>query len=226
MFAGFSQETVDFLWGIRFNNERGWFLEHKDEFKAFVDEPIRLLAHETADVIMAEHPKLDLQMKVSRIYRDARRLHGRGPYKDHLWFSIRRPAERGCAVPCLYFELAPECWRYGVGCYDATALTMAKLRAGIDRDPRQLEKLARRLNRQEEFRLEGERYKRPKGDPGKLLEPWYNRRWLGVVSEQNCEGDFFTPALRDRVVEGFRFLMPYYEYLDRLTAEPDPRTPV
>ena len=29
MFQGYSQETVDFMWGIRFNNERGWFLAHK-----------------------------------------------------------------------------------------------------------------------------------------------------------------------------------------------------
>ena len=29
MFQGYTQETVDFMWGIRFNNERGWFLEHK-----------------------------------------------------------------------------------------------------------------------------------------------------------------------------------------------------
>ena len=29
MFQGFSQQAVDFLWGIRFNNERSWFLEHK-----------------------------------------------------------------------------------------------------------------------------------------------------------------------------------------------------
>ena len=28
MFEGFSQETVDFMWGIRFNNERGWFEAH------------------------------------------------------------------------------------------------------------------------------------------------------------------------------------------------------
>ena len=25
MFQGFSQQTNDFLWGIRFNNERSWF---------------------------------------------------------------------------------------------------------------------------------------------------------------------------------------------------------
>ena len=32
MFQGYSQETVDFMWGIRFNNERGWFLAHKDDY--------------------------------------------------------------------------------------------------------------------------------------------------------------------------------------------------
>lgn len=25
-FEGYTQETLDFLWGIRFNNERGWFM--------------------------------------------------------------------------------------------------------------------------------------------------------------------------------------------------------
>ena len=35
MFEGFSPETVDFLWGIRMNNNRQWFLEHK---KQYVDD--------------------------------------------------------------------------------------------------------------------------------------------------------------------------------------------
>ena len=26
MFTGYSDQTVDFLWGIRFNNDRDWFL--------------------------------------------------------------------------------------------------------------------------------------------------------------------------------------------------------
>ena len=29
MFEGFSPETFDFLWGIRMNNNRDWFMEHK-----------------------------------------------------------------------------------------------------------------------------------------------------------------------------------------------------
>ena len=31
MFNGFSPETVDFLWGIRLNNNREWFTDHKKD---------------------------------------------------------------------------------------------------------------------------------------------------------------------------------------------------
>ena len=32
MFTGFTDATVDFLWGIRFNNERPWFEAHKETY--------------------------------------------------------------------------------------------------------------------------------------------------------------------------------------------------
>lgn len=222
MFQGFSQGSVDFLWGIRFNNERSWFLAHKEEYLTLVDAPMRALADQVGRAMEEAFPRLGLSPKVSRIYRDARRLHGRGPYKDHLWFSLRRPGEHEGAVPCFYFELAPEYYSYGMGCYDPTPLTMAKLRARIDRDPGPLEKLARRLNRQQEFRLEGEPYKRPKGDPGPLLSPWYNRRQIALSSDHNCEGLLFTPQLADQVLAGFRFLEPYYRWMRDLAADPPP----
>jgi hypothetical protein len=109
-----------------------------------------------------------------------------------------------------------------MGCYDSTPLTMAKLRARIDRDPKPLEKLARRLNRQTEFSLDGPMYKRPKGDPGPLLFPWYNRRQISLTSDHNCEGLFFSPELTDQVREGFRFLIPYYVYLRDLVGDMPP----
>ena len=222
MFQGFSRGTVDFLWGIRFNNERSWFLAHKEEYHTLVEEPLRQLAAQVGRAMQEEFPELGLEVKVSRIYRDARRLHGRGPYKDHMWFSIRRPHEPGVSVPGFYFEIAPEYYSYGMGCYDPTPLTMAKLRARIDRDPDSLETLARALEGQEEFVLEGQAYKRPKGDPGPLLYPWYNRRQIGLSSDHNCEGIMFTPQLADQVLEGFRFLVPYYLYLRDLAGDPPP----
>ena len=222
MFQGFSQDAVDVLWGIRFHNERSWFLAHKEEYQTAVDAPLRALALQLEQAMGEEFPQLRLERKVSRVYRDARRLHGRGPYKDHLWFSLRRRNEAEGVEPGFYFEIAPEYYSYGMGCYDPTPLTMAKLRARIDRDPAPLEELARRLEGQEEFVLEGALYKRPKGDPGPLLFPWYNRRQIGLSSDHNCEGLLFRPQLAEQVLSGFRFLVPYYCYLRDLAGDPPP----
>lgn len=222
MFQGFSQQSIDFLWGISFNNDRGWFQAHKQEFLDHVDTPMKLLAREITDRMQEKYPELGLELKISRIYRDARRLFGRGPYKDHLWFTLRRPGTSEGATPCFYFEIAPQCYSIGVGAYDPTPLTMAKLRARIDRDPEPLARLARRVNKREEFRLYGEMYKRPKGDPGALLFPWYNRRQIGVSADYNCEGLLFSAELADQIMEHFTFLAPLYTYLRELPGDPVP----
>ena len=117
-FQGYSQGTVDFLWDLRFHNERSWFQAHKEEFIALVDTPTRTLSAQLAREMTAAFPKLGLEPKVSRIYRDARRLFGRGPYKDHLWFSLRKPGEHDGSIPCFWFEVAPDRYGYGMGCWD------------------------------------------------------------------------------------------------------------
>ena len=76
MFQGFSQGAVDFLWGIRFHNERAWFEAHKEEYLTLVDRPLRELGAQAAQVMGEKYPKLGLGLKVSRIYRDAIRKYG------------------------------------------------------------------------------------------------------------------------------------------------------
>ena len=43
MFEGFSQQTVDFMWGIRFNNERPWFEAHKSDYQTYFLTPMKEL---------------------------------------------------------------------------------------------------------------------------------------------------------------------------------------
>ncbi len=221
MFTGFTDATVDFLWGIRFNNERLWFEAHKETYLSELYRPMKDLGAEIYEFLSERRPDDPMVCRVSRIYRDARRLHGRGPYKDHLWFTLRRPKEEWVSQPAFYFELAPEYYSMGMGWYDATPLTMAKLRARIDRDPKPLERLARRLEKSE-FRLEGAEYKRSKGDPGGLLATWYNRKSIAISRDENCGGLLFQPELAEQVIQGFRFLKPYYEYLFSLAGDPTP----
>ncbi len=222
MFQGFSQETVDFMWGIRFNNEKSWFEAHKREYLDHLDGPMKALGRDVYDKFNEKHTNLGLQLHVSRIYRDARRLHGRGPYKDHLWFTIRKVEEEWTDSPVFWFELAPEQWSYGLGYYSAKAVTMAKHRARIDSNPKPLEKLAGLLGGQTEFILEGESYARPKGDPGELLKDWYNMKNFSLIHEDKLTEELYSPGLAVRVAEGFSFLVPFYDYFSTLYTDPDP----
>lgn len=223
MFQGFSEATVDFMWGIRFNNEKSWFEAHKQEYLDTFQRPMKALCDEVYERFLDRHADLDLIAKVSRIYRDARRLFGRGPYKDHLWLSLHRPDVEPGSSPVFWFELEPEGYSYGMGFWQAPPLTMAKLRARMDREPQVMEKLTRRLNRQGEFVLTGQDYKRPKPAPSRLLEPWYSKKNFTLSHESAHDELLWSHELADVLVEGFTFLLPYYQYILSVNADPDPR---
>ena len=69
MFTGFTPEAFDFLWGIRLNNNRDWFLEHKKQYVTQVYEPMKALGGELFEPFAQEPGNI---LKVSRIYRDTR----------------------------------------------------------------------------------------------------------------------------------------------------------
>ena len=224
MFQGFSQETVDFMWGIRFNNERSWFEAHKQEYLTYFLGPMTELGAQVQDTLLERFPKSKLNLKISRIYRDARRLFGRGPYKDHLWLSLFRFGnETGGDHPVLWFELAPDGWSYGMGFWCAQPLMMEKHRARIDRDPKPLLKLEHKLARQAEFVLEGPSYKRQKPCSEPKLTEWYNKKSFSVGHEEELTELIYSPELAGKLVDGFSFLLPYYDYFSTLWADPDPR---
>ena len=221
-FQGFDPAVIDFMWGLRFNNSREWFEPRKAEYKEIFETPMKELCRELYAGYADKHSDLPLVSRVSRIYRDARRLFGRGPYKDHLWLTVAAPSERWSCQPVFWFELCPENYSMGLGYWMAQASTMAKLRARIDRDPKPVEKLARAVERRGEFVMDGQAYKRPKGDPGALLYSWYNSRQISFSRACNCEGVFFTSELANQVLEGWRSLVPQYKFLCALPGDPEP----
>lgn len=224
MFQGFSQETIDFLWGIRFNNEKSWFEAHKQDYLHHLYHPMKELGSEVQKKLLDRFPDSQLNLKISRIYRDARRLFGRGPYKDHLWLSLFRwdGGEDG-ARPVLWFELTPDDFSYGMGFWCAKALVMEKHRARMDGNYRPLLELAEKLNSQEYFKLNGPEYSRKKTAPHPLLTDWYNKKSLSVGYDSPLTEELYSPALVDTLVAGFSFLMPYYDYFSTLWADADPR---
>ena len=220
MFQGFSPETIEFLWGIRFNNEKTWFEAHKPDYLKYLYQPMKELGADVQDKLLERFPKSQLNLKISRIYRDARRLFGRGPYKDHLWLTLFRwdGGDEG-ARPALWFEITPDEWSYGMGFWCAKAAVMEQHRARMDRDCKPLLKLANRLDKQDVFVLEGPEYARKKQAPHPKLTDWYNKKSLSIGCTRPLDEGLYSPALVDTLVDGFTFLMPYYDYFSTLWAE-------
>ena len=212
MFKGFTKETSDFLWELSFHNERPWFLEHKEQFERCLNQPFRDLARETAALMEERWPQIDWRVHISRIYRDARRLFGRGPYKDHLWFTVSDgdPHSMG---PAFWFEIGPAQYSYGLGFFETTPAAMAVFRRMVDANPARFERLASDLARRRGLRLGGPEYKRPKGDLGPAINPWYNRRYLFVESEHDFGGDALSAGLPKKLLSAYEKLMPMYAYL-------------
>jgi len=222
MFTGFTNKTIDFMHSLRLNNEREWFEANKESFIQDFQTPMKALAKEVYEKLSADYSKHGFAHKVSRIYKDARRIRDGQPYRCNLWFTIEKPSEEWTATPEFWFELAPEHWRYGLGYYQAKPLTMAKFRARIDRDPDKFEKLIAPIRKQEEFVLDGEEYKRRKEAPLAGVADWYNKKSLILVHQHDNGEELFSAELVERLVAGYTFLMPFYDYFITLDSDPEP----
>ena len=215
MFTGFSQSTIDFMWSIRLNNNKPWFEAHKDEFKRDFQTPMKELGQEIFARITADYGNRGFIHKLSRIYKDARRVRDGNLYRDNLWFSVEKPSAEGeesSGVLTFWFDLNPESWSYGLGYYAAKAATMEKLRARIDDNPKEFEKLIDLLNSQDEFTLDGPEYARQKQAPTSKTQEWYNKKSFSLIHFGEISDDLFSIEFADRLVNGYRFLMPFYDY--------------
>ncbi len=221
MFSGFTEETVSFLWNLRLNNEKPWFEAHKDDFIRHFQTPMKELSREVFERVSADFDRGFIH-KVSRIYKDARRVKGGEPYRDHLWFSVERPSEEWTCTPVFWFELDPEQWCYGLGYYAPRAKTMAKFRARLDANTKAFEKLVAPFEKQHEFVLWGDEYKRKKEAPSPGTAAWYNRKSISLIHSQQNSNELYSPELADRIVNGFSFLMPIYDYFITIDSDPEP----
>ena len=211
-FEGFRPEAGEFFWELCFHNEREWFYAHRDQYESLIGTPLKALAADTFETLMLRFPETEMKLHVSRIWRDARRLFGRGPLKDNLWFSIERAGTSDYAAS-FFFDLRPATWSYGLGFWCPKTEQMEAFRKSVEANPAAFERLADQVRQMEGFTLGGEYYKRPKGDFGETVNAWYNRKWTNVIHEEDFGGDLLFPDLPVKMADVFTELMPMHDYL-------------
>ena len=212
MFEGFSPETIDFLWGIRMNNNREWFADHKKDYVNHLYEPMKALGKDLFAYFLDKPGNV---LKVSRIYRDAR-MHHDVPYKESLWICIRRDVEWWAENPCLYFEITPEGISYGFVLWRPRPSTMEAFRKEIAAKPAEFLKLVKKTEKATGLSITAETYKRPKPTENKKLERFF--AWKSCIActvDEPVSDAIFGPELGDRVATLLQQLAPLYEYFTR-----------
>ncbi len=212
MFEGFSPETVDFLWGIRMNNNREWFLEHKKDYVNHLYEPMKALGKDLFQPFLDKPGNL---LKVSRIYRDAR-LHHPLPYKESLWICIRQDVAWWAENPCLYFEIRPEGVSYGFCLWRPRTYTLESMRKHWAAHPDAFLKLISDTEKATGLPVTADLYKRPKEAPSGELAPFY--AWRGNIScvvDEPVGPEMFGPELGLRAADFLTKLIPLYDYFNQ-----------
>ena len=212
MFNGFSPETIDFLWGIRMNNNRDWFLPHKQQYVKTLYEPMKALGQ---DLFQSFVDKPGNLLKVSRIYRDAR-MHHPDPYKESLWICIRQDVEWWAENPCLYFEIRPEGISYGLIWWHPRVAALERFRQAIAAQPDAFLELIDAAEAATGDPVTATLYKRPKETTDPRLERFF--AWKGNIAcarDEEVSEDIFGPALGLRVKEYLDKLIPLYDYFNQ-----------
>lgn len=208
MFQGFSPKTVDFLWGLRLNNNRDWFLAHKSEYQNYLYEPMKLLAQ---DVFGAFQDVPNMDYKLSRIYKDAR-MHPVVPYKESLWLVMRPEGCIWSEQPSLYFEIRPEGYHYGFILWSPKSAVMERYRRLLAAHPEEYPALVKQVESDTGILLDGDEYVRKNPCPHVILEPYFNRKNIRFVTGGEPGEEMFSSQLADRVIDTLQKCYPLYAY--------------
>jgi uncharacterized protein (TIGR02453 family) len=120
-FDGFSREAFAWFEGIEANNNRDWFLAHRETYDRAVREALEDLLESFADEIGG-------RVKLFRQNRDIRFSRDKSPYKTNTYGVVR---DRPGSLAGLYMSLSSEGFFVGTGYYQLEPDQLARFRDAI-----------------------------------------------------------------------------------------------
>jgi uncharacterized protein (TIGR02453 family) len=220
MLNKFTEQTNDYLIGIRLNNYKEWFHAHKELYRLSVHEPMVELASLVYERMHSMDKDFVQTPKISRANRDIRFSKNKNPYKECKWFFLRADGKPDLTYskPTYFFEISPDWWRYGLFFYPKPS-DMQLYRNKLDAESVRFERIVNKLQRDKTFALTGESYKRPfKNDLPDKLQPWYQFKGFDLIrTEEYSNTEFYGNNLPDIVFDGFKKLYDIYRFLYEVT---------
>ena len=218
MFAGFTDETVQFFMDLKFHNNTEFFHKNHDRYVETVQAPF----YEMIEDLAPDMRKIDPLMEVrphkclSRIHRDTRFSRDKSPYRDHHWFLFRRAAEPREQSLFYYFEFGPDRLDWGMGIWGENRELLDLFRRRMRANPQGMQAFMDDLELAEHrLFVGGSKFRRmevPPEIPQRLIS-WYTARELYIGRERPPRQWAFSGRIVKEVRKDFRTLAPLYQLL-------------
>jgi uncharacterized protein (TIGR02453 family) len=136
----FGPGLLKFLRGLKRNNDRAWFVAHKDDYEDEVREPALMFIRIMARHVQRISPHLTAKDSrvggsLMRIHRDVRFSKSNLPYKTNVGIQFRHEAGKDIHAPGLYFHVEPGRVFLGCGMWRPDKDALRAIRDAIVADP-------------------------------------------------------------------------------------------
>jgi uncharacterized protein (TIGR02453 family) len=215
-FTGFTQETFNFFAGLKENNYKPWFEEHKTVYEQEVQQPLKALVLAMTPVMYSIDSQMNFQVNkiVSRIYRDIRFSTDKSPYKTNMWITFQRVVPDWEGFPGFYMEITADCYQYGMGLYMAKKNVMDDYRAKIEYEPEHFRQMTKALIGKHSFTLGGDEYKRPlTSSLPDYYQAWIQRKSIYLYKTCPIGKELFDEGFVQHLSNEYALLQPFYNFL-------------
>ena len=215
-FTGFTSKTFEFFAGLKENNYKPWFEEHKPVYEKEVQQPLKALVLAMAPAMYSIDPQMDFRPNkiISRIYRDIRFSKDKSPYKTNMWITFQRMVSNWECYPGFYMEISADSYQYGMGLWMGKKNIMDEYRAKIEYEPEQFRKMTEDLITKHKFVIGGDEYKRPINiSLPDYFQTWIQRKSIYLYKICPLGKELFDEGFVRHLSGELALLQPLYNFL-------------
>ena len=222
-FNGFDPDGFLLLELNKFNDSKEFYETVKEDIKSKIIMPMRQLALDLSEELIAVDDKMVLipTKMVSRIRRDTRYSKNKEMYRSNVWCMFMRNKHEWRFMPCMWFEVFPDSYSYGVGLFHAQPSDLETFREFL-------------LDNQDEFRYALRQmdvvgacpfidtFKKDKPgaeNVGEDIRKYYNSRYFLFSYTGTDMRKVFDGSIKEELIYAIRAFTPMYKFLLNVTEE-------
>jgi len=222
-FLGFPAAGLEFLRQLELNNNRAWFLEHKQEYRQQVLSPTELFVASLGEKLLKLSPGIQFDLRTNgsgsilRINRDIRFSKDKSPYHSYMRILFWEGNLKKMENSGIYIGIEHDGAQIFVGQHKFDSSYLKTFRSAVvdEKLGADLEKKIRKIKNYGDFEIGSEHYKRvPSGfDKNHPLAVYLKYNSLYAKSKKLDAALVQSPAFVDTCFNEITKMFPLHSWL-------------